>query len=98
MKYLGLDPPMDESKRTEVEAGELCRGVKAWEQDPYGVGQVLIEKRRARGWATEREQMCLTEAMHGAEESRNKDLMAFMKWWHTSTDNGRHYPGILPWS
>lgn len=98
MKYIGLDPPMTESKRAEVEAGELGRGVKAWEQDPYGVGEILMEKRRTRGWTTEREHMCLRGMMQAAELSKNNDVMAFIKWLQSRIEEGRHYPDILPWT
>jgi hypothetical protein len=89
---------MTESKRTEVEAGEFYRGVKAWEDDPYGVGEVLMEKRRIRGWTTEREQICFRGMMQAAELSKNKDVMAFIKWLHSRIEEGRHYPDILPWT
>jgi hypothetical protein len=98
MKYIGLDPPMTESKRAEVEAGELCRGVEAWEQDPYGIGEVLMEKRRTRGWTTEREQLCLTEIMQAAELSKNKDVKIFVTWLRSRNEESSHYPHILPWT
>lgn len=37
-RYIGIDPPMDEMKRNEVEAGEISWGVKAWERHLYGFG------------------------------------------------------------
>jgi hypothetical protein len=98
LKYIGLDPPMTESRRAEVEAGELCRAVKAWEHDLYGVGKVLMEKRRARGWTMEREQMGLREMMQAAEISKDRDVMAFIKWLHSRTEEGGHYPDILLWT
>ncbi len=99
MRFIGIDPLMDEVKRAEVEAGELLRGVKAWEQDPYGVGEILAEKRRLRGWTVEQEEKLCTEARSNTEVSRyDEDAMSFLEWLRVRAGGGASYPGILPWS
>ena len=97
-KYIGIDSPMDEAKRAEAEAGELSRGVKAWEQDPYGVGKVLAEKRRARGWRVEREQKIRTRLTDSLDLREKKDVLGFLDWSNDHQKEGDAYPGILPWS
>lgn len=98
LRYIGIDPPMDKAKRTEVEAGELSRGFKAWEQDPYGVGRILVEKRRVRGWTVEQEVALWTEVSSNAEVSKHKDVMTFLEWLRARSGGEISYSGILPWS
>jgi hypothetical protein len=97
-KYIGIDPTMDEVKRAEIEVGELSRGVKAWEQDPYGVGTVLAEKRRARGWTRGREQSFWSEFMEGGGASGDEDMMSFVQWLGALQDEQARFIGKFPWS
>ena len=53
-EYIGIDPPMDFAKKSEVMAGELSRGHGAWQTDLYGVKNVLAAKRKARGWSDDK--------------------------------------------
>ncbi|KAF7508393.1 hypothetical protein GJ744_009246 [Endocarpon pusillum] len=98
LSYIGIDPPMDETKRAEVEVGELSRGVRAWEQDPYGVGKVLVEKRRVRGWTVEQEVKVWTQVRSNTEVSKIKNVMSFPEWLRANLEEGVSYPSILPWS
>jgi hypothetical protein len=91
MKYIGIDPLMDEDKRAEVEAGEFSKGIRAWEEDPYGAGKVLMEKRRLRGWTVERERVLCAEVMNVREITENEDVMSFLEWLLLSPNFcGRH--------
>jgi hypothetical protein len=91
MKYIGIDPPMDEDRRAKVEAGEFSKGIRAWEEDPYGTGKVLIEKRRLRGWTVERERVLCAEVMSVREVTENEDVMSFLEWLLLSPNFcGRH--------
>lgn len=98
LRYIGIDPPMDEVKRAELEAGELSRGIEAWERDPYGVGKVLMSKRRVRGWTLERGQRFWAEVMNATKASETKDLMSFLEWMRARPEEGGTYPSIPPWS
>jgi hypothetical protein len=97
-RYISIGPPMDEVKRAEVEAGELSRGVKAWEQDPYGVGEALAAKRRARGWTVEREQRVWTELIESLNAKRHGDVLCFIDWLHNQHQEGSTYLETFPWS
>ena len=89
---------MNEVKRAEVEVGELSRGVRPWEQDPYGVGKILVEKRRVRGWTVEQEVKLWTQVRSNMEPSKIKNVMGFPEWLRASLEEGVSYPSILPWS
>jgi hypothetical protein len=98
MKYIGIDPPMDEDKRAEVEAGEFSMGIRAWEEDPYGAGKVLVEKRRLRGWTVERERVFCAEVMNVREVTEKEDVMSFLECLRPQDDGKVIIPGPLPWS
>ncbi|KAI9735993.1 MAG: Phosphoglucomutase-3 [Cirrosporium novae-zelandiae] len=49
-RFMGIDPPMDEIKRLDVEQGERKRGYEPWLRDPRGTGAELQAKRKQRGW------------------------------------------------
>ena len=97
-RYIGIDPEMDECKRAQVEAGELSRGVKAWEDDPYGVGDILVAKRRARGWTGEKEQRARMETIDSLNTRRHEDILCFLDWLHNQHQKGDTYLGTFPWS
>jgi hypothetical protein len=97
LHYIGIDPPMNEAKRVEVEAGELCKGVLAWEHDLYGAGGVLMKKRRARGWTLDREQMLWKVAVDALDGTENDDMTSFLDWLRAQREEGNIYPNPLPW-
>jgi hypothetical protein len=49
-EYIGINPPFDAVKMAEVEIGDRLKGYGAWAKDLYGVGKLLADKRKARGW------------------------------------------------
>ena len=89
---------MDEIKRADVKSGELSRGVRAWEQDPYGVGQELKRKRQMRGWTEEREQRFWSELAHAGNELVSKDVATFVEWLRKQLEQRHTYPGTFPWT
>ncbi len=89
---------MDEVKRAKVEGGELSRGVKPWEQDPYGVGEVLQGKTSVRGWTTAREQEFWKQAVVAAGLAGRNDVTSFLEWLRGQPQEGCTYPCTLPWS
>ncbi|KAL9113941.1 MAG: hypothetical protein Q9227_002075 [Pyrenula ochraceoflavens] len=56
-RFVGIDPPMSDEKRAEVERLEYENGYSPWKEDPEGIGEVLAGKRRRRGWTEERERL-----------------------------------------
>ena len=53
VELIGLDPDWSMNERVQTIRGESERGYKAWENDLYGTGELLYEKRRQRGWDEE---------------------------------------------
>ena len=87
---------MDEVKRAEVEAGELSKGVQAWEQDPYGVSEFLAAKRRARGWTVEREHRVRMMLIDSVEASSRTDVVPLLEWLLGQQGVGDAYDRKLP--
>lgn len=72
----------------ELEKGELERGYGIWEGDLYGVGSVLGEKRRKRGW-----QDRTLEAVGKVKEESIIELLE----WRGGADGKEVFEGRLPW-
>lgn len=88
---------MDEDKHAVTEAAELSMGVKAWEEDVYGVGKFLKGKRKARGWTAQRERRFWSEVV-GSRKSCDNSVRSFLEWLRDHSEDGSTYPGALPWS
>ena len=86
--YIGLDPPENVTPRNVLEQGELERGYGVWEDDLYGVGSVLGEKREKRGW----EEDALETVVRGKDGSVDRLLE-----WKGGVDGREVYTGRLPW-
>jgi len=63
------------------------RNYALWEQDPYGVGLTLSNKRKSRRW----NENSLIEICSGHEE-----VISLLRWTGGDMQN-RIYPHILPW-
>jgi len=50
LRVLGLNPPMTLAELRDVQDGERKRGYDPFVKDPYGAGELLANKRIARGW------------------------------------------------
>jgi hypothetical protein len=98
LEYIGIDPPMDETKRAAVEAGERFRGIEAWQQDPYGTGQVLTRKRRVRGWTEDREQRFWTDLREALDASRGNGLLEVLDVFRNQKETLVVPPTKMPWS
>lgn len=48
--YVGIDPPRNVTSQYSLIDGEQARGFGLWVTDPYGVGPLLGQKRKDRGW------------------------------------------------
>lgn len=53
VELIGIHPDWSMNERVQTIRGETERGYKAWENDLYGTGELLYEKRRHRGWEEE---------------------------------------------
>ena len=54
-KFVGVDPPMGDEKKAEVESLEYENAYMLWKADPEGIGEALSGKRKRRGWTDDRE-------------------------------------------
>ena len=72
--------------------GERVRGYGAWNEDLYGVGEVLWGKRVGRGWRAE-EVGGILEKFEGEEREMIKGLLE----WRGGEDGNELYSGRLPW-
>jgi len=52
-EFIGINPPFSAVKMAEIEDGDKKRGYGIWKDDIYGNGQILSEKRAARGYSLE---------------------------------------------
>ena len=86
---------MDDTKRSVVENGEKTRGIKPWLEDPYGLGEVLVGKRKGRGWTEEKERE-FGELVAGGDGGTNGSLREFLGWKGGEVGN-QIFPGMLPW-
>ena len=80
---------MSPGKRQFVEQGEYKRGFLPWVDDPYGVGGVLMGKRRSRGWTDAAE----IEILKGAREESVKRLVE----WKGGYNGKEKFLKRLPW-
>lgn len=96
-RYIGNDPPMDTDKRIEVLDGEMLRGYGAWEKDLYGTGEILANKRKARGWTAEKEKRLQYVVSRGWHGSEYKDEILALLTWDGGETRQELYLGTLPW-
>lgn len=96
-EYIGIDPPMDAKKRDEVLKGEILRGYGAWQNDRYGAGEILANKRKARSWTAEKEKELETTVSRGWQYSAFKDDVLALLIWDGGESRQELYPGRLPW-
>ena len=97
-RYVGIDPPMDEKKKIEVLNGEMLRGYGAWQKDLYGAGEVLANKRKARGWTADKKKDLETVVRRGWQHSAFKDDILALLMWNGGASGQELYPGRLPWA
>jgi hypothetical protein len=50
IRVFGINPPMTLEELRDVQDGERKRGYDPFVKDPYGAGELLANKRIARGW------------------------------------------------
>jgi hypothetical protein len=50
LRVCGINPPMTLAELRDVQEGERKRGYDPFLRDPYGAGELLANKRNARGW------------------------------------------------
>ena len=89
------------NERVQTIRGESERGYKAWENDLYGTGELLYEKRRQRGWD---EEAFMTEVL-GEEKwealgdgvERVRDWLVALVRWRGGGGSGFLFQGKLPW-
>jgi hypothetical protein len=100
-EYIGIDPPFDEGKMQEIKDGDAKRGYGAWNDDIYGHGKLLGEKRTARGWTDRTKEMFASsnkKALADLNElalemkDRFKNVIAFVE------DDSTPFPEKAPWS
>lgn len=96
-KYVGSDPPMDAEKRTEVVEGEMQRGYGAWQKDLYGAGDVLANKRKARGWTMDKKKELENTMNRIWQYSGFKDNILALLTWDGGPTRQELYDGRLPW-
>lgn len=96
-KYIGIDPPMDAAKRSEVLAGEMSKGLGAWQQDLYGTRKALVGKRTARGWSEDKAKAVETLVSEAWGSSEFKDDVLKLLAWNGGGSGVEQYPGVLPW-
>lgn len=89
MIFYGIDPPHHAVPREILEVGESKKGYKAFETDPYGVGEYLWNKRKVRGWKEER----VGELWNAAMGTSVLDLLL----WSGGESWDERFPGQLPW-
>lgn len=89
--YLGIDPPFDAVRIAEIEEGDRLRGFGAWEQDLYGVGEVLKSKREKRGWD---EPSFRKEVLEQYEHAEIKGRIEGLVEWSSPSEL---YPERMPW-
>lgn len=97
-KYVGIDPPMDAEKRTEVLVGEMARGYGAWQQDLYGTRKVLAGKRAARGWSDKKMNSIQNLARGSWNSSQAQKAALELLGWDGGASGVEMYPGKLPWN
>ncbi|KAJ9611322.1 hypothetical protein H2200_004506 [Cladophialophora chaetospira] len=89
--YIGIDPPFDTARMSEIEEGDRLRGYGAWKKDLYGASELLRSKREKRGWneaAVGRE--IVGRYMDGEAKEGIERLLA----WGSCSER---YPGRMPW-
>lgn len=87
--YIGINPPEEVTPAKQLIAGETLRGRGAWEQDLYGTGISLGQKREKRGWGGDQQERII---MKGLED----DIRGLIRW--KGGENGSEvYTGNLPW-
>jgi hypothetical protein len=100
-EYIGIDPPFDEQKMREIREGDAKSGYGAWKDDLYGTGNLLAEKRVARGWTQEtlksltefwRKKLPASVARDPATKEQFEKIIAFVE----GTEND--FPEKAPWS
>jgi len=96
-KYIGIDPPMGAEKRNEVLQGEMLRGYGAWQKDLYGAGEILANKRKARGWTADKKKELETIVSRGWQYLVFKDDVLALLTWDGGASRQELYPGRLPW-
>jgi hypothetical protein len=96
-KYVGSDPPMDAEKRMEVLEGEMQRGYGAWQKDLYGAGDVLANKRMARGWTMDKNKELETTMNRVWQYSGFKENILALLLWNGGPTRKELYTGRLPW-
>jgi hypothetical protein len=96
-RYIGIDPPMDAEKRTEVFKGEMLRGYGAWQKDLYGARKVLADKRKARGWTADKQKELETSVSSDWQHPASRDQILALLTWHGGASGQELYPGRLPW-
>lgn len=50
VQFQGIDPVMSSTELEDTLRGEAQHGMAPWKDDPFGVGEILSNKRRQRGW------------------------------------------------
>ena len=88
MNFVGIDPPESVSPRRLLEEGERERGWGVWKGDLYGMGELLVGKRRRRGWRDK-----LKEIVGEGCEEGVRGLLG----WGGGRTGVEIFGGALPW-
>ena len=99
VELIGIDPDWSMNERVQTIRGETERGYKAWENDLYGTGELLYEKRRQRGWDEEGfiKAELSDEKWDGLGAERVRDWMAALVRWRGGGGSSFLFQGKLPW-
>ncbi|KAL9613061.1 MAG: hypothetical protein Q9167_002360 [Letrouitia subvulpina] len=87
--YVGINPPEEVTPARELMEGETLRGRGAWEQDLYGTGITLRQKREKRGWRGGPDEKVIMEGLEN-------DVCGLMRW-KGGEGGSEVYAGSLPW-
>ena len=71
-----------------LDEGERERGYGIWKGDLYGVGEVLVAKRRGRGWV---------EGTLGVMGEGSEEVVRGLLRWRGGESGVQVYGGVLPW-
>ena len=88
LRVCGINPPMTLEELRDVQKGERKRGYNPFLQDPYGAGELLANKRNARGWDTG-----TIEMLAGGLEDEVKRLLE----WKGGASGKETFNERLPW-
>ena len=88
IRVQGINPPFTAAELEQTQKGELENAHRLFQDDPYGTGEMLAEKRRARNWRDD----ALTEIAADLEPAVRELLV-----WKGGEAGREIFPGRLPW-